>query len=237
MEKFYYLGLDLFSLAFPLLRSFEPRIQYWRKWPGLFTGIAVMAVVFITWDAIFTANGVWGFNPRYLTGPRLLGMPIEEWLFFVVTPYSCVFIYEALRYFIRRDILGKVARPFATALMVVLLVLGVLYIDRIYTAITFLSTAGMLALHLFVLRTAYMGRFFLGYAFSLIPFFLVNGILTGWLLPEPIVWYNNAENLGIRMGTIPVEDSIYLLFYLLITITFYERALKREHGDLPPPTV
>jgi lycopene cyclase domain-containing protein len=113
----------------------------------------------------------------------------------------------------------------------------VLYIDHIYTAITFLCTAAMLALHVFVLKSTYLGRFYVGYAVSLIPFFLVNGILTGWLLDEPIVWYNNAENLGIRLNTIPLEDSMYLLFFLLLTITFYERPLKREHGDLPPVTV
>jgi len=233
MEHFYYLGLDLFTLSFPLLRSFEPKLQYWRKWPGLFTGIAVMATVFIIWDAIFTAYGVWGFNPRYLTGPKLFHLPIEEWLFFLVVPYSCVFIYEALRYYVRRDVLGTVARPLSIALIAVLLVVGVLHIDRLYTAITFLCTAGMLALHVFVLKSPYLGRFFLGYAVSLIPFFLMNGILTGWLLDEPIVWYNNAENLGIRMNTIPIEDSQYLLFFLLLTLTFYERPLKREHGDLP----
>ena len=235
MEHFYYLGLDLFTLSFPLLRSFEPKLQFWRKWPGLFTGIAVMATVFLIWDAIFTANGVWGFNPRYLVGPRIAGLPIEEWLFFLVVPYSCVFIYEALRYYVRRDVLGRVARPLSIVLMGVLLVVGLLHIDRLYTAITFLCTAAMLALHVFVLKSPYLGRFYLGYAVSLIPFFLVNGILTGWLLDEPIVWYNNAENLGIRMNTIPIEDSQYLLFFLLLTLTFYERPLKREHGDLPKP--
>jgi lycopene cyclase domain-containing protein len=235
MEHYYYLGLDLFTLSFPLLRSFEPKLQYWRKWPGLFTGIAVMATVFLIWDAIFTANGVWGFNPRYLVGPRIAGLPIEEWLFFLVVPYSCVFIYEALRYYVRRDVLGRVARPLSIVLMGVLLVVGLLHIDRLYTAITFLCTAAMLALHVFVLKSPYLGRFYLGYAVSLIPFFLVNGILTGWLLDEPIVWYNNAENLGIRMNTIPIEDSQYLLFFLLLTLTFYERPLKREHGDLPKP--
>lgn len=232
MEHYYYLGLDLFTLSFPLARSFEPKLQYWRKWPGLFTGIAVMAAVFLIWDAIFTANGVWGFNPRYLTGPRFLHLPIEEWLFFLVVPYSCVFIYEALRYYVRRDVLGRIARPLSIALMLVLVVVGVLHIDRIYTAITFLCTAALLALHVFVLKSPWLGRFYLGYAVSLIPFFLMNGILTGWLLPEPIVWYNNAENLGIRMNTIPIEDSQYLLFFLLLTVTFYERPLKRAHGDL-----
>lgn len=234
MEQYYYLGLDLFTLSFPLARSFEPRLQYWRKWPGLFTGIAVMATVFIIWDALFTAHGVWGFNPRYLTGPRLLHLPIEEWLFFLVVPYSCVFIYEALRYYARRDILGPVARPLSIALIAVLLAVGGLHIDRLYTAITFLSTGAFLAWHVFVLKSPYLGRFYLGYAVSLIPFFLVNGILTGWLLEEPIVWYNDAENLGIRLNTIPIEDSQYLLFFLLLTITFYERPLKRAHGDLPP---
>jgi len=235
MEHYYYLGLDLFTLAFPLVRSFEPKLQYWRKWPGLFTGIAVMATVFLIWDAIFTANGVWGFNPRYLTGPKFFHLPIEEWLFFLVVPYSCVFIYEALRYYVRLDVLGRIARPLSIALMAVLLVVGLLHIDRIYTAITFLSTAAMLAMHVFVLKSPYLGRFFLGYAVSLVPFFLVNGILTGWLLDEPIVWYSDSENLGIRLNTIPIEDSQYLLFFLLLTITFYERPLKREHGDLPAP--
>jgi lycopene cyclase domain-containing protein len=55
----------------------------------------------------------------------------------------------------------------------------------------------------------------------------VNGVLTGWLLPEPIVWYDNTQNLGIRLNTIPIEDSMYLLFFLLIVTTFYERGLKR----------
>ena len=41
------------------------------------------------------------------------------------------------------------------------------------------------------------------------------------------------ENLGIRLNTIPIEDSMYLLFFLLIVTTFYERALKGSHGDLP----
>ena len=231
MERWYYLALDLFSIAFPLAASFEPRIAYWRKWRGLFTGIGVMMLVFVAWDAAFTAQGVWGFSDRYTLGVRFLGLPIEEWLFFVCVPYACVYLYEVMRYALHKDVLGRIARPLAIVLAIALVVIGLLNLDRFYTAITFISASAMLALHALVLRSAYLGRFFIGYALSLVPFFLVNGILTGWLLPEPIVWYNDAENLGIRLGTIPVEDSIYLLFFLLLTITFHERALKRAHGD------
>lgn len=237
MERYYYLALDLLSIAFPLAASFEPRIAYWKKWRGLFTGIAVMAAVFLAWDAIFTANGVWGFNPRYTLGVRFVHLPIEEWLFFLAIPYSCVYLYEVMRYAVRRDVLGSVARPMSIALTIVLIVTGVLYCDHIYTAVTFFSTAALLIVHVFLLKSPYLGRFYIGYAISLVPFLLINGILTGWLLPEPIVWYNDAENLGIRLNTIPLEDSIYLLFFLLLTITFYERALRRTHGDLPPHKV
>lgn len=231
MEHYYYLGLDLFSISFPLAASFEPRIRFWRKWPGLFTGIGVMAVVFLAWDAIFTANGVWGFNPRYILGPRFLHLPIEEWLFFLAVPYSCTFLYEVMRYYVKRDVLGRHARPLSIALIAVLLVVGIATWGRIYTNVTFFCTALFLAYHVFVAKSPWLGRFYMGYAVSLIPFFLVNGILTGWLLPEPIVWYNNAENLGIRLNTIPIEDSMYLLFFLLIVITFYERPLKRDQGS------
>ncbi len=37
---------------------------------------------------------------------------------------------------------------------------------------------------------------------------MVNEILTGSFVAEQIVWRNNAENLGIRLGTTPIEDNI-----------------------------
>jgi lycopene cyclase domain-containing protein len=56
----------------------------------------------------------------------------------------------------------------------------------------------------------------------LIPFFIVNGVLTGSWIESQVVWYNNAENLGIRMGTIPVEDSIYAYSMILMNLFFFE---------------
>jgi lycopene cyclase domain-containing protein len=56
----------------------------------------------------------------------------------------------------------------------------------------------------------------------LVPFFVVNGILTGSWIENQIVWYNNAENLGIRFGTIPVEDSVYAYSMILMNLLLFE---------------
>lgn len=47
--------------------------------------------------------------------------------------------------------------------------------------------------------------------------FIVNGFLTS----KPVVFYNNMEFSGIRVGTIPLEDFIYNYGMLWLTIGLY----------------
>jgi hypothetical protein len=42
-----------------------------------------------------------------------------------------------------------------------------------------------------------------------------------------VVLYNDAENCGFRVGTIPFEDHFYSLALLLLTTIFYEIFKKR----------
>jgi len=216
-----YLLINLFTISYPLFKSFEQKVNMVSRWPALLPAIGLTGAFFIIWDALFTEMGVWGFNESHLIGLRMLGLPVEEWLFFITVPYACLFIYEVMNYFVKKDVLGKVARPFTIGLLVVLTVLGLLHLDKWYTSVNFLLTAAWLALIIWR-NPPWLGRFYLGYAVSLIPFVLVNGLLTGSLLEEPVVWYNNAENLGLRIGTIPVEDSVYMLLLLLMNTTIYE---------------
>ena len=213
-----YLYLNLFTLFFPFILSFDKRVHFYTNWKFLFPAMAVNALVFISWDSLFTRLGIWGFNPAYLVGLDLFGLPLEEVLFFVTVPYACVFIYEVLRAYTRRDWLRPYATGLALALIGILVALGFIFLPRLYTSVTCLFLSLVLAGHLWLFRDKVLGWFYLAYLVHLLPFLLVNGVLTAL----PIVWYNNAYNLGIRLYTIPVEDTAYSMAMLLLTISVYE---------------
>jgi len=138
-----------------------------------------------------------------------------------------VFTYEVLNYFIKQDILDKYARYGATILAYMLVAVAFQYSDLAYTFYTSVFTLAFLLLHLVVLKKPYWSRLVFAYLVILVPFFIVNGILTGTGLEEPVVWYNNAENLGIRLLTFPVEDTIYGFLLIGSNISLYEYFKER----------
>ena len=229
-SKYLYLGLLIVSLAYPLAQSFERRLRYYRNWKYLFPGIAIMMALFIPWDIAFTEAGVWWFNDSYYTGSTLFHLPLEEWLFFIVVPFACVFIYEVLNYFVRKDFLKPVASYFFGVIAAVLLVTGLFHLDKWYTSTSFLLTAVGLIL-VVVLNPGWKGRFLAMYLVSWIPFLLMNGALTGNFTREAVVNYNPDEFLGIRITTIPLEDSVYSLLMLLIVVSVYEYLRNRVKKD------
>lgn len=226
MESNYlYLGLVLLALAYPLAQSFEKRIQFHRKWKYLFPAIFAMGFLFIPWDIIFTLKGVWWFNERYLTGITLLRLPIEEWLFFLIVPFACVFLYEVLNYFSKKDRLAPISRWLFLLLGLVFIGTGIVHTDRMYTFVTFTLT-GVALLATFYFDPEWKGRFVRMYLVSWVPFLVLNGALTGNFTQEATVNYNPDEFLGIRITTIPLEDSIYSLLMLLIVIWVYESLIN-----------
>ena len=63
----------------------------------------------------------------------------------------------------------------------------------------------------------------------MIPFLVVNGILTGTGPDAPVVMYDDAENLGLRIGTIPIEDVVYgfeLFLLNLFLFRYFETRIK-----------
>ncbi len=222
-----YFLLHLFTISFPLLRSFEYRVKYYTKWGRLALAIVLTGFVFIVWDVLFTESGVWGFTPQYLSGYYLMNLPVEEWLFFVTVPFASIFIFENVIYFIKTPLNQRVAHRIMLWLGVILILIAMINYDRQYTFYCFLGNGLLLIFHGVYLKADYAGHFIITYLLHLIPFFLVNGILTGSFIEDQVVWYNNSENFGIRLFTIPIEDTIYAMLLLLMNITWYEFFKKK----------
>ena len=222
MEKYTYLLLILLSVALPFFWSFGKKFFFVRYWRGVFLGIAVMGLLFVPWDVWFTSKGIWGFNERFLTGIKIANLPIEELMFFIAIPYACTFLYEALNYYMPKPVLKPIQHKITAALIFISFVLSIVFVDRLYTFTTFSLLSLFLIWHLLINRSDFLGQFYLLFIFVQIPFMIVNGVLTGMFTDEPIVWYNHAENMGIRLITIPVDDIGYNMLMLLIVITVLE---------------
>ncbi len=228
--KFLYLGIDFFTIIIPLLFSFHPKIKFYKTWKAFFAGSFVVTLLFIIWDALFTYLKVWSFNPRYITGIFFLNLPLEEVLFFICIPFSCVFTFFCLDKFYNLAWKRGIENIFCICLSVFLLIIGFIFWDKWYTAASFISTALLCLFLKFICKISWFGKIISVYAVLLIPFFVVNGILTGTGISEPVVLYNNDENLRIRALTIPVEDFVYGFELVLLNVFFYKLFSKRFYA-------
>jgi lycopene cyclase domain-containing protein len=210
---------------FPLLLSFDKKVHFFKRWKYLAPSIILPALIFIVWDVVFTEQGVWHFNPEYVLGVYILHLPIEEWLFFFVVPYATVFVYDVIKYYWPRLNGVFQARWLGFLLMLASLITVFIFSDRTYTWVVAVFLFITLLIQLFTSASdQYLFRFFVAYFICLIPFFIVNGVLT----TIPVVIYNDLENIRTRIGTIPVEDTLYFMTLFLMNVSLYEYLIRES---------
>ena len=222
------------SLAGPFALSFDKKVAFYKKWKYLFPAMIFPALLYIIWDIYFTSKNVWSFNEKYITGLKLVNLPIEEVLFFFVIPYCCVFIYECIRCYFPGIKIKSIADIILQGLAVVLLITGLVFYKKYYSCWTF-SFCALFIMSIYIFKDffKYFDRvsFLISFAIVLIPFLIVNGFLTA----IPVVLYNDEENLGIRIYTIPFEDIFYGMLLVMMDISLYENLqvvrCKRPYDD------
>lgn len=221
--KYLYLFLVIGSFSIPFLYSFEKKMRFIRWWRSVFTSIIIVAIPFIIWDIIFTRFRIWGFNDLYHLNLDVFGLPLEEILFFICIPYASIFTHYAIIYFFK-DL--KLPSNWTRIITIVFLIFSVLVLilnyPKYYTTVTFSIFIGLLIYSLIV-SDAMLSRFYITFIIILIPFFLVNGTLTGSFIQEEVVWYNNFENMGFRIGTVPFEDLFYAFNLLYLNLIVIEK--------------
>ena len=218
-----YLWILVGIIAIPLALSFDKKVHYVSRWPAMFAAAGIVGVVYIGWDILKTEADVWGFIERYSGSFKILGLPLPEILFFLVVPFSCIFIYEVVRAYFKERIV-QIPRWIWFAAAAVLAVLAVVFRAQVYTLTVLISVAVFFALTA-VVRPELLGsrHFWLAVALTYVPFLIFNGLLTA----IPIVVYNDAQNLGIRVYTIPLEDFFYsfsLLGFNFLVFRLFRRS-------------
>lgn len=225
IKNFTYLFLLVGSIVVPLCLSFDKKVQYFKNLKYIFPAIFITAFIFWIWDIGFTKAKVWSFNQEFTLGINLMGMPLEEWLFFIVVPYCCLFIYEVLKFYLNKQEFPGLFQTFSLFLITGFASLTYLFRHQNYTFITFLLSTLYLGYTVFRGKfKPHITKFYFAYFVSLIPFMVVNGILTSL----PVVEYNPAHILNIRILDIPIEDFSYLFLMLLMATTIYEVLKERR---------
>jgi len=212
----------------PFLVSFHPRIKLYKNWGALFLSLILTMIPFIIWDVYFTEKGYWGFNPEYLSQIYWFNLPVEEWLFFICIPYACIFMHLALIELSNKWILKqKISNYISYSLCAVFLLVLVFNTDKMYTLLD-MSYALFVLAYVFYWKRELLNKFYLTFLAMLVPFTIVNGVLTGFGIPEEVVWYNDMQNLGIRFFTIPFEDFAYAFSMILSTLYLFEIFKKKK---------
>lgn len=232
MKPFTYLLINFFTVIVCFVFSFNKRIRFDRYFLPFIKASTIVAIPFIIWDIYFTRMGVWWFNMDYTINKTICGLPIEEWLFFICIPFSCVFTFFCLEKFIRLDWANAFNNIIVFLSTIVCSWAALMFHTRIYTLATAIATLVTLLFLHFVAKAEWLGKASLVFLILMLGFVPVNGVLTGMCLDAPIVNYNPGELLNIRLITIPIEDAVYGYSQFLLNIYFFKVFQKANKSTL-----
>lgn len=219
MGKYTYLLIDLGAFFFPFILSFDKKVAFYKKWKSVFLAILITAIPFLIWDYFKTDAGVWSFSEEHTLGIKLLNLPIEEVLFFVIVPYCVLFIYACIKSYF-----GEILSRYDVYLKYFMVLLSVILIltqfSHTYTLVVSIS---ILIYTLFYTRIEKGGGLLITFLVHLLPFYIMNGMLTN----IPVVIYNEAEYMGYRTFGVPYEDILYSYAMLLSFLGVYKYSENR----------
>jgi len=222
----YYGYILLFSFLGPLALSFDKKVAYYKSVRHLIIPIVLVSGLFLIWDQWFTEKGIWGFTIAHTAHIFLGKLPLEEILFFVVVPYNCMFIFEVIGVYFQPQNKALLNRVFFGTFLLLGLTLLIQQPTGWYT-LSAVLLAILLSITLLIYNPTWLSQFVISFLVCLLPFLVVNGLLTGAATTLPVVWYNPAEFSGWRIITIPAEDLFYNFDLLVGFVVFFKLSSTR----------
>lgn len=219
-----YLLINILIIFFPLILSFDKNLKFYRNVPHVLQSIAFISTAYIIWDVIATERGDWAFSPEHLIGFYILGLPLEEILFFIIVPYACIFIFETVSFYVKEKKLNF-NKKLSIIPAVLLIVLAIIFYDQNYTfTVSIFAAAFFIGAVLFNEQLLASRNFWITMLISFLPFLIVNYFLTS----IPVVTYSETAFSGKRFITIPYEDFLYSFSMISLWILFYELAREKK---------
>jgi lycopene cyclase domain-containing protein len=220
----FYLYLNIAIIAFPLIFSFHPKIKFYKKIKPVLFAFLIIGILFVAWDSFATSRGHWSFNPEYVNEMRILGIPIEEILFFITVPYSCLFVFESINHFLSDKKLFSAKKWVFSFIGVLIMLSAFVFNSKEYSFLAVLSV-GLTILFVSLLNVKLLSSraYWIYIALTLALFLIFNYILTS----IPVVEYSTKAITGIRVTTIPIEDFLFNYSMLTNYLVIYIWASKK----------
>lgn len=219
IQNYTYLLILLAIAIAALVFGFRKKTGFRHNIRYLIPAILFSGIIFILWDYRFIQYNLWEFNPSYILGIHLSGVPLEEWLYYLIIPMVSVYVYELVKQ--KQVKIGKPNTYVAISMVLVILFALTAYFGRhkLYTFFTFFLLAIYFGYTTFRNRfKQYMKDFYLAFMVLLLPVFLFYVILTAL----PILIHDPEFTLGLFIYTVPVEDLARFFLMFLINVTIYE---------------
>ncbi|TRO45482.1 lycopene cyclase domain-containing protein [Candidatus Bathyarchaeota archaeon] len=220
----FYFYLNLAIIAFPIIFSFERHIRFYRKLKPLAVSLLLVGIFFVVWDIFATYRGHWSFNSLYVNQTKVFGLPLEEIMFFITVPYSCLFVFDAIGHFLGDKKLFT-PRKWISAIIAVFIIMSAFgFYGEGYTFLAIISIGLTILFVTLVNVKLFSSRSYWIYTLLTLSLFLIfNYILTSY----PVVQYSSNAITGIRVLTIPIEDFMFNFSMLTSYLTVYLWASKK----------
>lgn len=98
MAKFGYVVMLAATIVGSFWLEIFLKVAVLRRFKRVLASILPVAIFFILWDAYAIAHAHWSFDPSQILGIYgPLGIPIEEFAFFLIIPIAGIMTIEAVR--------------------------------------------------------------------------------------------------------------------------------------------
>lgn len=217
--KLEYLIFDLLIFLAPTLSVYFYRSAKWPELKLALQSIVFVAIPYLVWDTLVTGKW-WQFNSNYILGIKMFGLPIEEWLFFLVVPWAMLVLWHNKNLVIESKKVNWGKWLFWG--------IGLLGIGVATQSWYGLLVVGLYLLLVIILNTRVH---LLDWVVLAVTTILATLIFNTYLTSRPVVTYYPTAISGWKIGTVPIEDFYYGLVLVLGVMYVYEQLIANRQKN------